>query len=961
MADNGVAVIVVHGVADQKPGETARAVVELMVATDPGHVGAAYAAISREDFVIAAPPLAPKAAPPARHDATPRGEDRGLAKAWLQSKGSDFQRHGWQVAADAAAAPITDAPALRADADRGIAATDYLLTKHRDNGAANESYESACIHLERRAALTTPVDVYEMYWADQSRLSGALPRIVTELFTMVFRLSKLGRDTVDEAARAGNPAAPRSAWSVRGWRLTAFLQSGLDWMFANVLALLFAQLLLLGIVFIALGSAALAVDRHWLYVGLAGVGLAAGALAFFYHCRGALTGPERWAPGFLVAFACIGALVSAPLAPWVLALLLIGIVTLLYDAALRVADDRFPLVRIAGRTLWAALLALMLASAAHEFAKTGSSLDPLSFDVGWHAALLGVEVTLWAVKWWWMAAGVLLAVWFLAGIVAAWRRGYEDRASIATGRLGLSISIFSFLILTMAIWALLSGLIDRAAQNVMYSPCIFAFDEAAAIGIEEGRRGGRGAVDDSPRAVRAPLPYPATANECLWRTEAGVINAIVPVAPSASSGARFLNDRYVNSTAAFSVVATLLLGLVAYLVSVFLPSVLAEMKLLVGRGRNLAAKTIANNLRKTTRRPPPPPSPPTPPWLDAPKPRTVDGDERERVRRLGRWLTAGFRHLDAVVLVVVGLGAVAGLCVAVVFAADYLADLFAAAGLIGFLRGLLLDIEQQSSVVSADLLKRLVLAAAGVGVTLTALGGVLSRYLPPLRAPLDIALDVDNHFREFPRAAIPRARIFSRYAALLGHVSARNYSRIVVVAHSQGTVISAELLRFLASRDAQAPGPEDRPRLDGVALPEIRMLTLGCPLRQLYAARFPTLYRWVIARRGSVTGPRAHDVGVARWINAFCAGDYVGRWLWSDSPAAAGDVDPVGHPMVDSVDRKTGFGREYAYDGFDPMPPVVAPFHSDKELEVCLGFGAHTHYFEPDQADVAWLIDTLVR
>ena len=959
MGGSGVAVIVVHGVADQKPGETARAVVELMVATEPGHVGAAYAAISREEFVIAVEPLAPKAAPLERHDATPRGEDRGLAKAWLQSKGSDFQRHGWQVAGDATASPIGDAPALRDAADRGIAATDYLLTKHRDNGAANESYESACIHLERRAALTTPVDVYEMYWADQSRLSGALPRIVTELFTMVFRLSKLGRDTVDEAARAGNAATPRSAWSVRGWRLTAFLQSGLDWMFANVLALLFAQLLLLGIVFIALGSAALAANRHWLYVGLAGAGLAAGALAFFYHRRDALAGPKRWAPGFLVAIACIGALVSSPLAPWVLALLLIGIVTLLYDAALRVADDRFPLVRIAGRTLWAALLALMLASAAHEFAKVGSRLDPLSFDVGWHAALFGAEVTLWAVKWWWIAAGVLLAVWFLAGIVAAWRRGYEDRASIATGRLGLAISIVTFLMLTMVIWALLSGLIDRAAQNVMYSPCIFAFDEAAAIGSEEARRGGRGAVDDSPRAVKAPPPYAATANECLWRTEAGVINAIVPAAPSASSGARFLNDRYVNSTAAFSVVATLLLGLVAYLVSVFLPSVLAEMKLLVGRARDLAARTIAKNLRKTAQ--PLLPPPPTPPWLNAPEPRTVDADERDRVRRLGRWLTAGFRHLDAVVLVVVGLGAGAGLCIVALFGADTFGNLFGQSTPGRFLQGVLRFLDDETRLHSAGLLKQLVLAIAGVGVTLTALGSVLSRYLPPLRAPLDIALDVDNHFREFPRAAIPRARIFSRYAALLGHVSARNYSRIVVVAHSQGTVISAELLRFLASRDAQAPGPDDRPRLDGVVVPEIRMLTLGCPLRQLYAARFPTLYRWVIARRGSVTGPRAHDVGVARWVNAFCSGDYVGRWLWSDSPAPAGEVDPVGHPMIDNVDRTTSFGREYAYDGFDPMPPVVAPFHSDKELEVCLGFGAHTHYFEPDQADVAWLIDTLVR
>jgi predicted alpha/beta hydrolase family esterase len=86
------------------------------------------------------------------------------------------------------------------------------------------------------------------------------------------------------------------------------------------------------------------------------------------------------------------------------------------------------------------------------------------------------------------------------------------------------------------------------------------------------------------------------------------------------------------------------------------------------------------------------------------------------------------------------------------------------------------------------------------------LGGLLSRYLAALRAPLDIALDVDNHFREFPRAAIPRARIFSRYAALLRHVVEQGHDRIVIVAHSQGTVISAELLRYLVSQGPGAVG-----------------------------------------------------------------------------------------------------------------------------------------------------------
>src|SRR5947208_7411209 len=44
----------------------------------------------------------------------------------------------------------------------------------------------------------------------------------------------------------------------------------------------------------------------------------------------------------------------------------------------------------------------------------------------------------------------------------------------------------------------------------------------------------------------------------------------------------------------------------------------------------------------------------------------------------------------------------------------------------------------------------------------SALGGQLSRRLPALRASLDVAMDVDNHFREFPRTNIPRDRKSTR-------------------------------------------------------------------------------------------------------------------------------------------------------------------------------------------------------
>ena len=142
-----------------------------------------------------------------------------------------------------------------------------------------------------------------------------------------------------------------------------------------------------------------------------------------------------------------------------------------------------------------------------------------------------------------------------------------------------------------------------------------------------------------------------------------------------------------------------------------------------------------------------------------------------------------------------------------------------------------------------------VIAAGTLLAAFTAIGGLLSRYLPGLRAPLDAALDVDNHFREFPRNAIPRARIFARYVALLDHLREQGYTRIVIAAHSQGTVISADLLRYLLSRQTPGGGTTatDAPITQRVGdylrdIKDARLLTYGCPLRQLYAERFPTRY-----------------------------------------------------------------------------------------------------------------------
>src|SRR5262249_14122617 len=130
----------------------------------------------------------------------------------------------------------------------------------------------------------------------------------------------------------------------------------------------------------------------------------------------------------------------------------------------------------------------------------------------------------------------------------------------------------------------------------------------------------------------------------------------------------------------------------------------------------------------------------------------------------------------------------------------------------------------------------LVPATAG----LLAFGGRLKSLALGFRSIVDVALDVDNYLRTRPLNAAPRARICARFASLLRYVYARPYDAYVIVAHSQGTVITADLLRFVKAARLEAID-EALARRDGRP---VRVFTMGSPLRQLYGLRFPHLYQW---------------------------------------------------------------------------------------------------------------------
>jgi hypothetical protein len=194
-----------------------------------------------------------------------------------------------------------------------------------------------------------------------------------------------------------------------------------------------------------------------------------------------------------------------------------------------------------------------------------------------------------------------------------------------------------------------------------------------------------------------------------------------------------------------------------------------------------------------------------------------------------------------------------------------------------------------------------------------------------LRSGLDVALDVINWLRLHPLTGNPRARICARFHSLLRHIEdwrdpadEHGYKAIVLLAHSQGTVITADFLRYL---NARGMGP---------TLP-IYFFTMGCPLRQLYSLRFPHLYGWSRHADNTWAGsePLPASIGVRLWVNAYRSGDYVGRYLW--------------HP-----DRGVNIWS-------------TSLSHVDQEKrEFCIGAGAHTHYWDESAPEIAVELDRLV-
>jgi hypothetical protein len=256
------------------------------------------------------------------------------------------------------------------------------------------------------------------------------------------------------------------------------------------------------------------------------------------------------------------------------------------------------------------------------------------------------------------------------------------------------------------------------------------------------------------------------------------------------------------------------------------------------------------------------------------------------------------------------------------------------------------------------------------GVIVTVSGATLIGFsLKYFTSILDTILDVDNYLRTSPLDETPRARIAERCVSLLRYIAARRdvhnrpyYSKVIFVAHSLGSMVTTDLLRYLERSAKSSPDVGlERYQFRGAAsksgdprLP-IYVFSMGSPLRQLLNRFFPHLYWWVcdvpdnslspvsaalnppMPPIAATALPRSDEMNVVLWANAYRSGDYIGRSLWlgqwlirnaADNPRAFADVGDAG-------------------------PPQAC-------LEMCIGLGAHTHYWDRSAPEIAYVLDQLI-
>ncbi|MGZ4842668.1 MAG: hypothetical protein ACXV5J_13035 [Candidatus Angelobacter sp.] len=870
------AVIAVHGVGDQKPFETARAIGDMLQelaaeerdparkrpeCADPGPEKPRYFPFHEQGLRINVNPVV----------MSDKGEaGRGSAKtmrgpfnAWVQER-LDKVRPGKRGKEEAVAAKEVE---TRREVEEADLHTEFMKGQLMCYGGDDpeDTYETIRLEGERVTTGGQPHDVhiYELYWADLSRLKAGIFSIFTELYQLLFHLSSLGAHTVNSAVLQHLDS--------RRWRCFRSVQSWSALTLTVPIPIL--NILMLGTTAVVVGLGILkGAGQKFHDAGAAFVAVVCGAVVATglgiqlwrkMDRTGLKPGFIRWILPLLLGVATSSAVLKVKYISALIGGHLVGIETVILAilsglacwAILAQYNKRRP-----GLWSWTIIIAALVAVVAVVSWVCKSGADPGVGGGAWwknvnQVVLRVFESAYGVLSVAWGALFVLVILTWITGLLAAGfnpLRRDKDARSRWTGFLLLSLPTLMFSALTILGWAIIAKGIVKYLPIVKYTPFLYGINASSAAPLAD-----------------ALLNIPAT-----WVLPLVLVAMGVAALPAVWS---------------------------------LLPIVVAEV------APPASSTALTPNISK----------------------------------RLGNWLSMAYRGgllLSGHILFFVStfvLPAVALLAIA-----DPDALKFPGLQFLGVLSG---------AIFTWVFLAR----------------GSLKKLALGFRPALDLLLDVDNWLREHPLNKNPKARICGRYVSLLRYVSnwksvdhPGGYEKIVIIAHSQGTVITADLLRFLNSEsDHGKPWIKLDPQLEKIQNKSrpISFFTMGCPLRQLYGTRFPYLYGWAVHEinqampswRGNdleftlptgpaVPGPDPGRLGVALWVNAFRSGDYVGRHLWrTDVCDYLWEPDRIGFPV----------------DG--PMKSVSTD--GRMRVEFCIGAGAHTHYWDNTAPMIAEETDRLIR
>lgn len=943
-AENGreprIAVIAIHGVGSHPPGVSADAVATLLLSlgrdgmnvAQPGscHTGVAghlnepplYSGCVVSYIDI---PLRPVKSPPQDADrANDRNQSSWISRLWglfderrgflsETRRGKGHYPHGY------------DQRELRnGEPDRGDYAYRFMSTQLADyQGEVDRDFQTTRLETKRANSLAATVHIYDAHYSDLSKPQSNIVAFFFAFYQLLFHLASLSLLAVYWTEAENVMTQSRQRWR---WRMVSSIHATsvrLLTMFVPILNMILLEIALSAFIDKAL-------NKPWLPFVSILLASFLGIVASFLVVRNR-TSPSRpfqWA--------------SLPFVGSAAGLLILGGLACLYNCFYHLNVNFFQTLLLLS---WFSIAAATLGCIAWKF----NQLRPGAF---WLAVVLYVgncslfllrllpracllqlsgahqlaTASLWSVQWifgelllsWIVCLLCAFATWplavFCTRTIAAQKdepgenaKGRKARAIAAfrTGRFAFSIPAILFVIVTCVLW---SGVVSYGSAK------LYAYDGLTQVVAIAGPASqprlshlipGVCAVDHWMELIDSKYKAP----ECDPYDSKKENSYSLAQTP--------FRTNYLTGLLLVSVTPSLPITMIVFAICLFLlvwavlPSIVYEIN---------------------------------PEW--------TKGAAADRIRSLGEWLSRG---LDNTAILTRLLWFAIVPIPLIFFFLDWMV-----------LHGVLLPQGQTPPYVDSAvkstlwLIERQGLALAVFGA---ALAGFILKYLTTV---LDAILDVDNYLRTSPLNETPRAKIAERITSLLRYIARQSddqgqpyYSKLVIVAHSLGSMVTTDLLRYLERSGNKAPDPDlarygfRKPHDTKRDIP-IYVFSMGSPLRQLLNRFFPHLYWWVsdtpdnsvadlgdpiVAAMPHITSPlpRTDEMNVTYWSNAYRSGDYIGRSLW------------------------LGQWLERNLSGDPKQPPDRARASASHACdEMCIGLGAHTHYWDRSAPEIARRLDELI-